>query len=135
MIQPGLRIAPSVVMVQGGSARSNDRSVSCNSTGWSSQYLSIGPSVVMVQGDPARSKDRSVSCNGTGWSNQYIRIGRKRTGHRRSQLDDFITGAPSLPQGKRTRSAVDYTPTLDKKEKKIPAKKRRQSQTSTVHTT
>ena len=97
--------------------------------------LRIGPSDVTVQGGPARSKDRSVSCNGTGWSNQYIRIGRKRTGHRRSQLDDFITGAPSLPQGKRTRSAVDYTPTLDKKEKKIPAKKRRQSQTSTVHTT
>ena len=30
-----------------------DRSVSCNGTGWSSQYLRIGPSVVMVQGGPA----------------------------------------------------------------------------------
>ena len=69
---------------------SKDRSVSCNGTGWSSQYLRIGQSVVIVQGDPARSKDRSVSwyrviqpvskdrsvsCNGTGWSSQYLRIG------------------------------------------------------------
>jgi hypothetical protein len=70
-------------MVQGGPARSKDRSVSCvvqpvskdrsvscNGTGWSSQFLRIGPSVVMVQAGPARSKDRSVSCNGTGWSSE-----------------------------------------------------------------
>jgi hypothetical protein len=49
-------------------------------------------------------------------------VGKKQTRRRRSQLDDLITGAPSLPQGKRTRSAVDYTPTLDKEETKIPAK-------------
>ena len=49
-------------------------------------------------------------------------VGKKRTGRRRSQLDDVITGAPSLPQGKRIRSAVDYTPTLDKEETKILAK-------------
>ena len=48
-----LRIGQSVVMVQGGPARSKDRSVGCNGTGWSSQYLRIGKSVVMVQGDPA----------------------------------------------------------------------------------
>ena len=54
---------------------SKDKSVSCNGTGWSSQYLSIGPTVVMVQGGPAKSKDRSVSCHGTGWSSEYLRIG------------------------------------------------------------
>ena len=48
--------------------------------------------------------------------------GKKRTRRRRSQLDDLITGAPSAPLGKRSRSAVDYTPTLDKEETKIPAK-------------
>ena len=55
---------------------SKDKSVSCDGTGWSSQYLWIGQSVVIVQGGPARSKDRSVSCNGTGWSSQYLRIGQ-----------------------------------------------------------
>ena len=49
--------------------------------------------------------------------------GKKRTRRRRSQLDDLITGALSAPQGKRTRSVVDYTPTLDKAETRIPAKK------------
>ena len=49
-------------------------------------------------------------------------VGKKRTRRRRSQLEDLTTGAPSAPQGKRTRSAVDYTPTPDKKETKIPAK-------------
>ena len=66
MVQPVFRIGPSDVMVQGGSARSKDRSVSCNGTGWSSKYLRIGESVVMVQGGPARSKDRSVRFIGTG---------------------------------------------------------------------
>jgi hypothetical protein len=49
-------------------------------------------------------------------------VGKNQTRRRRSQLDDFITGAPSLPQGNRTCSAVDYTPTLDKEETKNPAK-------------
>ena len=49
-------------------------------------------------------------------------MGKKRTRRRRLQLDDLITGDPSLPQGKRTRSAVDYAPLLDKKETKIPTK-------------
>jgi hypothetical protein len=48
-------------------------------------------------------------------------VGKKRFRRRRSQLDDLITGAPSAPQGKRTRSTVDYTSTLDKA--RIPAKK------------
>ena len=49
-------------------------------------------------------------------------VGKKRTRRRRSQLDDLISGAPSLPQGKRTRSAVDYTPTLNREETKVPVK-------------
>ena len=34
-------------------------------------------------------------------------VGKKRTRRRRSQLDDLTIGAPSLPQGNLTRSAVD----------------------------
>ena len=49
-------------------------------------------------------------------------VGNKRTRRRRAQLDDLTIGAPSLPQRKRSRSAVDYTPTLDREETKIPAK-------------
>ena len=66
MVQPDLWIGLSDVMVQGSSARSKERTVSCNGTGWSSQILRIGESVVMVQGGPGTSKDRSASCHGTG---------------------------------------------------------------------
>ena len=38
-------------------------------------------------------------------------VGKKRIRRRRTQLDDLITGAPSAPLGKRSRSAVDYTQT------------------------
>ena len=50
-------------------------------------------------------------------------VGKKRTRRGRSQLDDLITGAPSLLQGKRTRLAVDYTPTLDREETKFLRKR------------
>ena len=54
---------------------------------------------------------------------QVLKVaGKKRTRRQRSQLDDLISEAPSAPLGKRSRSAVDYTPTLYKEETKIPAK-------------
>ena len=68
----------------------------------------------MKAGNEERKEGRIPKC-----------VGKKRTRRRRSQLDDLISGAPSLPQGKRTRSAVDYTPTLDEEETNIPAKELR----------
>ena len=50
-------------------------------------------------------------------------VGKKQTRRRRSQLDDLTIGAPSLPQGKRTCSSVDYTTTLDREETKFLRKR------------
>ena len=44
---------------------------------------------------------------------QLPRIGAKRRRSRRTQIDDLLAGA-ALPVGKRFRTAVDYTPSLER---------------------
>jgi len=52
---------------------------------------------------------------------QLPRIGVKRRRSRRTQIEDLLAGA-ALPVGKRIRTAVDYTPSLDKEDTKVAAK-------------
>ena len=48
--------------------------------------------------------------------------GVKRRRSRRTQLVDLLASAELPPNGKRSRIAVDYTPTLDKEDTKVAAK-------------
>ena len=53
---------------------------------------------------------------------QVMSTGGKRRRSRRTQLADLLAGAEPPTHGKRSRTAVDYTPTLDKEDTKCAAK-------------
>ena len=52
----------------------------------------------------------------------HPRAGEKRRRPRRTQLADLLTGAELPAQEKRSRSVIDYTPSLDKEDTKVAAK-------------
>jgi hypothetical protein len=69
--------------------------------------------------------ERKLHETGTEESKEEVHpknIGGKRRRPRRTQLADLLAGAEPPTHGKRSRTAADYTPTLDKEDTKVAAK-------------